>query len=124
MHCLVTGGTGFIGTRLVALLVEQGWTVRVLSRAPCPLKKPCAIKWIQCDLSSTGDLLYALTDVEVVFHLAGIVPGVGDAKAMWDTNVRGTERLLSACREARVRRLVLASSVSVYTAPLAEIVDE
>lgn len=71
--CFVTGGTGFIGSHLVDLLIEQGWEVRCLVRNPESLGwltgKPIAL--YSGDLDSTDVLREGISGADAVFHLAG-----------------------------------------------------
>jgi nucleoside-diphosphate-sugar epimerase len=119
---LVTGGAGFIGSNLVETLVEQGHTVRVLDNFSTGKRKNLAavgnqIDLIEGDLVNLDDVRRAVAGVEVVFHQAAIpsVPrSVEDPIASDEANVLGTLHVLVAARDAGVRRVVYASSSSVY----------
>jgi nucleoside-diphosphate-sugar epimerase len=132
MRCLVTGAAGFVGSSLCdALLVEGHEVVGVdcfLDYYPRAVKERNLATARDFDrfTFTEGDLLAAdlpdlLRDAEVVFHLAA-QPGV---RASWgttfdkysDNNVLATQRLLEACRATRPRRVVYASSSSVYGNP-------
>ncbi len=122
---LVTGGAGFIGSHVVEGLLREGADVRVLdnlctgSRANL---KTCAhlpgrLEFLEGDLRDPDDVRRAVTGVEGVFHQAALrsVPrSVDDPLGSNEVNVTGTLRLLVACREAGVRRVVYASSSSAY----------
>jgi UDP-glucose 4-epimerase len=121
-NCLVTGGAGFIGSNLVEALVEHGHTVRVLDNFSTGKRENLAhlrdrIDLIEGDLTVLGDVRRAVQDVEVVFH-QGAVPSV--PKSITDplgsnaANVTGTLHVLVAARDAGVRRVVYASSSSIY----------
>lgn len=115
MRAVVTGAVGFIGTHLVAALRSRGWDVAGTDRRPGAGHR--------ADLVD-ADLDALVRGADVVFHLAGRA----SARASWrddfdgylHDNVRATQRLLEACHAARVGRVVLASSSSVYggAAPL------
>jgi UDP-glucose 4-epimerase len=118
---LVTGGAGFIGSHLVAALLARGRRVRVLDdfssgrRAFLPEDPQLAV--VAGDLRDSDALRGAVASVEVVFHQAALrsVPrSVEDPYAYHDVNATGTLRLLLAARDAGVRRVVFASSSSVY----------
>ena len=118
---LVTGGAGFIGSHLVAALLERGDRIRVLDdfssgRAEWLPNDP-RLEIVKADIRDAEALRTSLRDVEVVFHQAALrsVPrSLEDPYAYHDVNATGTLRLLLAAREAGVRRLVFASSSSVY----------
>lgn len=107
----VTGGTGFVGRRLVRALVARGDTVRVLTRdRGRAAALPPAVEVYVGDLAG-GDLPAAfLQGTEVLYHLAG---EIGRPPAMRALHVEGTRALASAAAR-RVRHWVHLSSVGVY----------
>jgi dTDP-L-rhamnose 4-epimerase len=125
---LVTGGAGFIGSHLVDALVQRGMQVRVLdnlepqvhgaSRVVPPYLNPAA-ELIEGDVRDRGLLASALEGVQVIFHLAAAV-GVGQSmyeiERYVSANTLGTAVLLDllANRREGVRKLVVASSMSLY----------
>lgn len=119
---LVTGGAGFIGSRVASAALAEGWTVRVLdSLSPeVHASAPAAVAGVELvrgDVTDPAALDAALDGVEVVSHQAakvGMGVDVSDAPAYMRINVVGTGELIAALRRADVRRLVLASSMVVY----------
>ncbi len=122
VNCLVTGGAGFIGSNLVAALLEQDHAVRVLDNFSTGKRENLApfldrIDLIEGDLTNMADVERAVQGIDVVFHQAAIpsVPrSVSDPLACHEANTTGTLNILIAARNAKVRRLVYASSSSVY----------
>lgn len=115
MRALVTGANGFLGRHVVAALLARGHSVRVLVRPAAPLDDlgwPASVEVFRADLRSTRDLEPAFEDVEALVHLAASVTGGEDLQ--FAATVVGTERLLGAMARTACRRLVLASSFSVY----------
>lgn len=117
---LVTGGAGFIGSHLATTLSGQGHSVRVIdnldtgSRQNLPAE---GIEFLEGSITDPGLIRKAMTGVEVVFHQAarGSVPrSIEDPFGTHDANVTGTLQVLIAARDAGVRRVVCASSSSVY----------
>ncbi|MHB8577496.1 MAG: NAD-dependent epimerase/dehydratase family protein [Dehalococcoidia bacterium] len=106
---LVTGATGYLGTALVALLVQQGRPVRAVVRSPeKALLLPDAVERVMADLADEDSLLRAMAGCEGVFHLAASVALTpGETR---EANVGGTRRVLRAAVRAGVRRLVHTSS--------------
>ncbi len=113
MHCLVTGGGGFLGRYIVEQLVARGDKVRTFSRGRYPELEALGVEAVQGDLADADRLCTACRGVEAVFHTAA-VPGVwGPWKLFYETNVVGTRNVLSACRAERVPKLIFTSSPSV-----------
>lgn len=126
-RCLVTGGAGFVGSHLVDALLELGHEVRVLDNFSTGdrwnlLHVAGEIELVEGDLRSFERVLAATTGCELVFHQAALpsVPrSVQDPLTTSAVNVTGTLNVLLAARDAGVRRVVYASSSSVYgSAPL------
>jgi UDP-glucose 4-epimerase len=107
---LVTGAAGFLGRHVVAELLRRGHEVRVLLRAGSPVAGDVEV--IRGDLRSPAALAGIAGDATGVLHLAAAV--TGDPEDAFTTAVVGTENLFAALRGSAVRRVVLASSVTVY----------
>jgi UDP-glucose 4-epimerase len=115
MRALVTGAGGFLGRHVVAALLARGHEVRAMVRPAARLEDlgwPAAVEVFRADLRSTPDLERAFEGVDVLVHLAAAHGGGEDLQ--FAAGVAGTERLLDAMARAACRRLVLASSFSVY----------
>jgi nucleoside-diphosphate-sugar epimerase len=119
---LVTGGAGFIGSHLVERLVSDGHAVRVLDDFSAGKEENLApflsrIEVVRGDIRDVDTVKTAMRDIEIVFHEAalGSVPrSVADPQTTHDVNITGTLNILLAARDAKVRRVVYASSSSVY----------
>ena len=131
MKILVTGGAGFIGSNMVRRLVRDGHRVTVLDSLLSGLRSNLdpfpQVEFIEGDVRDADAVERAVAGSEVVFHLAASVGTprsidfpVDDA----EINVIGTIRVLEASRRAGVRKVVTASSASVYgelmTLPIGE----
>jgi nucleoside-diphosphate-sugar epimerase len=123
MIAFVTGGTGFLGRRVVRDLAAKGMHVRCLVRATSnvedlrvflgePLWRQVEI--VRGDLSDGESLQGKLKGVVIVFHLAAGMTG-GAASLVLNT-VIPTRALVKACADAKVARFVLVSSLGVYGA--------
>lgn len=119
---LVTGGAGFIGSNLVEALVGQGHAVRVLDNFSTGKRENLdsfadEIDLLEGDLTVFEDVRRAVKDVEVVLH-HGAVPSVPksveDPIGANEAGVTGTLNVLVASRDVGVRRVVFASSSSIY----------
>jgi UDP-glucose 4-epimerase len=119
MKILVTGGAGFIGSALSNHLVSLGHRVRVIDdlSAGDPAVLDNAVAFTRGDVRDIPKLWTLLRGVEVVFHLAARV-SVSESilypVEYNEVNVGGTVSLMTAARDAGVRRVVLASSGTVY----------
>ena len=119
---LVTGGAGFIGSHIATRLIRDGHRVRVLDNfSSGKLENLSEIKdeieIIRGDIRDAAAVRDAIGGVEIVFHEAalGSVPrSVADPLTTHETNITGTLNVLLAARDAGVRRVVYASSSSVY----------
>jgi nucleoside-diphosphate-sugar epimerase len=121
---LVTGGAGFIGSNLVEKLVQLGAKVRVLDDFStgkqeniAHLLKRGAIELIEGSLTEPEVVKRAVSGVEFVFHqgaIPSVVRSVEDPLTTHQVNTTGTLLLLLTCRDAGVRRVIFASSSSVY----------
>jgi UDP-glucose 4-epimerase len=117
---LVTGGAGFIGSNLVRALLERGDEVRVLDNFSTGNRanlEGLDVEIVEGELRSYERVHNAVRGVEVVYHLGalGSVPrSVQDPLTTNAVNVDGTLNVLLAARDEGVRRVVFASSSSVY----------
>lgn len=120
MPALVTGGSGFVGGRLVAALGREG-DVRALVRRAGAMPGAAV-----GDLLDPVSLRAACEDVECVFHCAGYAHALAssDPDAHRRINFEGTRNLLAAAGEAGVRRFVFLSSVKAMAEPSDACVDE
>jgi nucleoside-diphosphate-sugar epimerase len=121
---LVTGGGGFIGSNLVDRLLHDGYTVRVLDNFATGRRENLeasldAIELVEGDLQSYERVHNAIRDCELVFHqgaLPSVPRSIQDPLTSNAVNITGTLNVLLAARDAGVRRVVYASSSSVYGA--------
>jgi nucleoside-diphosphate-sugar epimerase len=114
---LVTGGSGFLGGRLVETLSEKDVAVRATTRLMSRARQIPQVEWAQCDLAREDQLRSALCDVETVFHCAALCGAPGSLRDYEEANVAGTLRLLRLATEAGVRNFIYVSSMSVYAPP-------
>jgi nucleoside-diphosphate-sugar epimerase/predicted dehydrogenase len=113
---LVTGATGFLGHRLVNALARSGVQVRAfvrdLSQVSPELEQH--VELVCGDLRDPSSMANAMQGINVVFHCAAVTANNVAWKNHYETNVQGTASVLQAALEARVKRVVYASSVIVY----------
>ena len=119
---LVTGGAGFIGSNLVRALLERGAAVRVLDNFATGARANLEglardVEVVEGDLRSYERVHTAVRGVELVYHegaLGSVPRSVQDPLTTTAVNVEGTLNVLLAARDENVRRVVYASSSSVY----------
>jgi len=120
--CLVTGGAGFIGSHLAERLVQLGHHVRVTDDFSTGIRDNLVhldgqLELLEGDLTDPGVCEQAVEQIDVVFHLAALASVPRSLTNPWathDANVNATLHLIRASQAAGVRRLVYASSSSVY----------
>ncbi|MBA4302625.1 MAG: hypothetical protein C0424_00200 [Sphingobacteriaceae bacterium] len=118
---LVTGATGFVGEHTVRQLVLRGYPVKAMYRhaqlqgthgqlSDLPAAQ---ITWVKGDLMDIWSLEDALQGVETVFHTAAFISyDPRDRDQLFETNIHGTARLVNACLQMGVKRLVYVSSIA------------
>lgn len=121
---LVTGGAGFIGSNIVTRLIEMGESVRVLDNFSTGKKENLAhldgnqrLRVIQGDIRDMEIVKKAVSGCDFVLHQAAIPSvqrSIEDPIQSTEVNISGTINVLIACRDEKVKRVVFASSSSVY----------
>jgi nucleoside-diphosphate-sugar epimerase len=120
---LVTGGAGFIGTNIVKRLLKDGHQVRVLDNYSAgdferfPERKLDRVEYINGDIRNIDDVRKSVVGVDGVFHEAAVprVPySVEHPDITNEHNITGTVNVLTTARDAKVKRVLFATSSSVY----------
>lgn len=123
----VTGGTGFIGSRLVALLVARGVQVRALARSQSGLAKVKALGAVpvQGEVTDPGSMKEAMRGCDVVFHVASMYEvGLRYKTQMEKVNVDGVRNVIETALEAGVQKIVFTGTVGVFGDTQGRTVDE
>ena len=132
MKIVITGGTGFIGSRLAIKSLEQGHSVEVLGQvnnaAELENQEMLKDRGINVTLGSVTEreqLFGLVQGCDIVFHLAAAQheTNVPD-QHFWDVNVEGTRNVLEVSVEAKIKRFVQGSTIGVYGSALAGEIDE
>lgn len=113
MKVLVTGGGGFLGRRIVELLLERGDDVTFLARSHYPEVEALGARGLQVDLCDAEAVASAVHGQEAVIHVAGKIEPWGDLAEFRKANVDGTRHVLDACEQHEVGKLVYTSTPSV-----------
>ena len=132
MRVLITGGTGFIGSRLALRCLREGHEVRVLGRlnntaesATAEALVSAGARIFDVSITEAGKLEEVVEGMDVVFHLAAAQHEVNVPDSYFESvNVEGTRNLLAAAARAGVKRFVHGSTIGVYRASPAEVVGE
>ena len=113
--CVVTGGTGFVGLRLVEMLVERG-AERVVSYDIVPRPADAwthpAIEWVVGDVCDAAHLTRVFAGADAVWHNAAAVGPFHPRALHVKVNYEGTLAVLAAARAAGVRKVIMSSSPS------------
>ncbi|HZJ26737.1 MAG TPA: NAD(P)-dependent oxidoreductase [Acidimicrobiia bacterium] len=107
---LITGASGFIGRTLAGRYRNEGWEVRGVD-----LRADPAAGVVAGDIGTPGTWQRAALGCETVLHTAALVSNTPTLDDAWRINVCGTHHVIDAARDARARRVVLFSSLAVYS---------
>lgn len=125
MHCVVTGGAGFIGSHVVDKLKDAGHEVTVIDHRVKPRRGD--VKYKDVDIVDFASVLSAIRGADAIFHLAAVSNvNVAFEQPVYcvKLNAIGTSNILEAARVNGAKRVVLASTVWVYGAAESNEVDE
>jgi nucleoside-diphosphate-sugar epimerase len=129
LKVLITGASGFVGSRLAGRLLSDGWQVRGTHRRAAPPATP-QIEWQPLSgLEDADALLKVMSGCDVVIHLAALVHQTGRAAASQQeaferSNVAGTRLLARVAVQLGIRRLVFMSSVAAVCSRSKTCIDE
>jgi UDP-glucose 4-epimerase len=122
MRVLVTGGTGYIGSTAVEILLKQGYEISILD--DCSMGHadtvPAGVRFIQGSLLSAADVADSLTGCTAVMHFAGkslVGESVEKPDLYQSVNVDGTRILLEEMRKQSIAQIVFSSSAATYGEP-------
>lgn len=114
MKVLVTGGAGFLGSRIVQRLAERGAQVTVCSRQATKHEAPgTKHAVVDIDIRDADAVSRAVAGHDIVFHVAAKAGVWGPRAEFFGINVTGTRNVLRACHEHGVRKLIYTSTPSV-----------
>ena len=116
MTTLVTGGTGYLGSALVRILVEDGKHVRVLARPTSKTQhlEELGVEIARGDILDPASIQSALQDCDVLYHAAALYDLWGlDKKELMRTECEGTRNVLEAAQQTQVDRIVYTSTAVV-----------
>ncbi|MGW6024440.1 UDP-glucose 4-epimerase GalE [Streptomyces sp. NPDC055099] len=124
---LVTGGAGYVGSVVAQHLIEAGHEVTVLDNLSTGFREgvPADATFVEGDIRDAAKWLDSSFDA--VLHFAAfsqVGESVAKPEKYWDNNVGGTMALLTAMRDAGVRRLVFSSTAATYGEPVSTPITE
>lgn len=109
MRLAITGATGFVGKRLVALALAQGHSVAALTRRP--RAGGDGVNWVFGSLETPNALTSLMRGADAAIHVAGVV-NAADRAGFASGNIDGTQTVVAAARQMDVRRFVHVSSLA------------
>ena len=124
---LVTGATGMVGTAVAQELLDNGYTVRALARpgSDTTALEMDGIPLFIGDINDGDAVAAAVSGVDYVCHVAGLVPGsTRDSSEFHDVNVKGTRTVRDASVAAGVRRILHVSTVHTFGKRPGSVIDE
>lgn len=116
---LVTGGTGFLGSYLVRLLVKNGYKVRAIRRSSSPMdlvqEVENQVEWVEADVTDVVALEDAFQGVTHVMHCAAISSfHPKDAQRLKNINVEGTTNVVNLALDFGIQKLIHVSSIAAF----------
>jgi UDP-glucose 4-epimerase len=116
---LVTGGAGFIGSHLAEALLKKNYKVRVLDNLSSGHRAwvPAEAEFVEGDIRHLDDCRKAMQGIQGVFHLAAmsrVAPSLDNIDLATQSNIVGTQNILSAMRETGVKKIVYSGSSTYY----------
>jgi nucleoside-diphosphate-sugar epimerase len=121
----ISGGAGFLGLHLARRLLDDGHDVRTLDVAPLDdAELESTVEELRGDVRDRDRVGELCSGAEIVVHAAAALPIQASRASIRSVNVRGTENVLLAARDAGVRRVVFISSTAVYGVPEKHPIEE
>ncbi|MDR1910885.1 MAG: NAD-dependent epimerase/dehydratase family protein [Helicobacteraceae bacterium] len=117
MKTLVTGGSGYFGSHLIKKLLDRGYEVRSLDINDAD-DRPSKAEFIKADIRDFEAVKRACEGVDFVFHTVAQVPLANDPDLFLSVNLGGTETLLKASLESRIKAVVHVSTSAVFSVPI------
>jgi len=112
MNILITGGSGFIGTRLVEDLLKEGHNIKIFDKADSHIYPELVTIG---DVRDIGALTEAAKDIDIIYNLAAEhADDVTPLSLYADVNIGGAENIVSAAKVNNVKHIVFTSSVAIY----------
>eukprot|EP00042_Codosiga_hollandica_P036586 m.280989 g.280989 ORF g.280989 m.280989 type:complete len:417 (+) comp54920_c0_seq5:1-1251(+) len=111
----VTGGCGFVGRRIVQLMLESDEDVNVIVLdLMVPVVRDARVKYIRCDITDAAQVEQALRGADSVIHTAGILPTIATLPSVLHAvNVGGTKNVMKACEAHNIEAMVYTSTATV-----------
>lgn len=117
MKLAITGGTGFVGGRLLQLATEASHEVSALTRRPQANRE--SITWVEGALDDAASLARLVEGADAIIHVAGVV-NAPDRAGFAKGNIEGTRAMLAAAEAAGVKRFVQVSSLAAREPALSD----
>lgn len=112
MKILITGGSGFIGTRLVSELLDSGYQVTIFDKK---ISSKYPEMTVLGDVRDTKTLMETAVEHDIIYHLAAEhTDNVWPESLYYDVNVGGTKNVVTAANNAGINKIIFTSSVAVY----------
>jgi len=117
MKAFVTGGSGFVGSKLISALISRGWSVNALTRSKSSKEIITTLGAISFpgDILDVDSLVSAMDSCDVAFHCAGLLEIWNKEHEQKLVNVVGTKNVVNACKQADVSRLIHISAAAVIS---------
>ena len=115
--CVITGGSGFVGTHLAKRLLELKNDVKIIDLEKPEQSIKSEVEFDNVDIRDFDEVKKACKDADFIFHTVALVPISKADDLFEEVNVGGTENILKAASQENVQSVVHMSSTAVYKIP-------
>ena len=116
MNCLVTGGSGYLGTSLIKYILPKVSSVTNFDIIGSK-ENSKNVKFIQGDICKLDDIKNACKDIDIIYHNVAKVPITKNKNLFKEVNEVGTRNLLEAAKMNKVKKIIYVSSSAVFGIP-------
>jgi len=121
----ITGSTGHLGSVLIPMLVEQGYTLNCLYRRTRLSLESSDIEWVQGDLNETEKIDSLFEDADTLIHCASVISiGEDNRDEVYEININATQKLIAQCVEKKMRLVYISSSTATLPNNPTQVLDE
>ena len=116
MHCLVTGGSGYLGSSLINFILPKVTSVTNFDIIE-PKNNEDKVKFVKGDICNLSNIVEASKNIDIIYHNVAKVPITKNKNLFTEVNEKGTKNLLEAAKINKVKKVIYISSSAVFGIP-------